>query len=72
MDNLDAPWSSAQPYHHNGLHEMFIPAANMIRAAGLGVWANGPHISVNGSHEADTEAWQKYLEVSLVRISHRF
>lgn len=34
-------WSSSQPYHTDGLQEMFIPAAKLVRTAGLDVWANG-------------------------------
>lgn len=64
LDNLDAPWSSWQPLHKDGLKEMYIPTAKLVRAAGLDVWANGPHISVNGTREASTSAWQEYLEVS--------
>ena len=49
LDNFDTAWSSPQPYHPDGLHEMYLPAVQMIRRRGLGVWANGPHVAHDGS-----------------------
>lgn len=63
LDNMDAAWSSAQPYHPDGLHEMYLPAAAMVRRRGLGVWANGPHVAHNGSAERPAPAWRAYLEL---------
>ena len=64
LDNLDAPWSSSQPYHTDGLQEMFIPAAKIVRNHGLGVWANGPHVSKTGAFEANASSWKEYLELA--------
>ena len=64
LDNLDAPWSSAQPYHPDGYHEMYVPAARLARARGLDVIANGPHVAHNGSTEADARVWQPYLDLA--------
>jgi hypothetical protein len=64
LDNMDAPWSSSQPYHQDGLQEMFIPAAKMVRDKGLGVWANGPHISKDGHVEANASQWKPYLDLA--------
>lgn len=64
LDNNDAPWSSAQPWTDDGLHRMYLPAARLVRAAGLGVWANGPHVSKDGTREASAAAWRPYLELA--------
>ena len=64
LDNLDAPWSSSQLYHTDGLQEMFIPAAKIVREHDLGVWANGPHVSKTGSFEANATAWKHYLHLA--------
>jgi len=64
LDNLDTAWSSAQPYHPDGLSRMYAPAAAMVRGRGLGVWANGPHVAVNGSLEAPANTWRPYLELA--------
>ena len=63
MDNLDAPWSAPNE-NPNGLNEMYIPAANIVRKANLGLWQNGPHISKNGSIEANASTWKKYIDLS--------
>jgi alpha-galactosidase len=63
LQNLDAPWSAPNETP-NGLNEMYIPAANMVRANNLGVWQNGPHISKDGKIEANASAWKKYIELS--------
>ena len=60
MDNLDASWSAPNE-NPNGLQEMYIPAAKMVRQANLGVWANGPHISSDGIKEANASTWKEYL-----------
>ena len=63
LDNLDAPWSA--PHENSqGLEEMYIPAAELVRNAGLGIWANGPHVSKTGQVEANAATWRKYLELS--------
>ena len=64
LDNLDAPWSAAQPYHPDGYHEMFVPAARLVRARGMKVIANGPHVAHNGSTEAAAPVWQPYLDLA--------
>ena len=64
MDNNDAPWSAPNE-KNSGLGAMYQPAANYISQSGLGVWANGPHVSSNGSDiRANASEWQKYLKYS--------
>ena len=60
LDNLDAPWSSTQPYHPDGLHEMYVPAVEELRRRKMGVWANGPHVLSDGSVE-NASLWSEYL-----------
>ena len=60
LDNLDAPWSSTQPYHPDGLREMYVPAVEELRRRKMGVWANGPHVLSDGSVE-NASLWSEYL-----------
>jgi hypothetical protein len=63
MDNNDAPWSSTGE-NPDGLVNMYRPAAAIVKKRGLGVWANGPHVSKNGTIHANASEWSKYLEYS--------
>ena len=63
LDNMDAPWSAPNETR-KGLEEMYIPAVKLVQQAGLGVWANGPHVSKVGHTDADAAAWRKFLELS--------
>ena len=64
LDNNDAPWSSSQPYHPDGLTRMYLPAAALVKKRGLGVWTNGPHLAHDGSLQVAASAWRPYLELS--------
>jgi hypothetical protein len=63
LDNNDSPWS-APDENKKGLESMYLPAARMVQQAGLGVWANGPHVSKTGHINANATEWHKYLEYS--------
>ena len=44
---------------------MYIPAAQIVRSKGLGIWANGPHVSSNSSDiRANATEWAKYLDLA--------
>jgi hypothetical protein len=63
LDNNDAPWSA--PHENpNGINEMYRPAAEFVTSQGLGVWANGPHVSKDGAIRASSSAWAPYLAYS--------
>ena len=40
-----APFARGGGCRSTGLQDMFIPAAKVVRGHGLGVWANGPHVT---------------------------
>lgn len=62
MDNLDPPWRDNEP--SNALHAMYIPAANIVKAHGLEIIANGPHLGHNDIHTGNTSEWKTYLDLS--------
>ena len=64
LDNMDTEWSTHLPANRDGLHKMYAPAASMVRANGLDVWANGPHIQANGSIGGGADAWRPLLELA--------
>jgi hypothetical protein len=66
MDNNDASWSAPLPENYkNAIERMYLPAADYIKKAGLGVWTNGPHVSKNSSViRANASTWKRYLEYS--------
>lgn len=63
LDNNDAPWS-ARNQNPNGISQMYRPAAEFVKRNGLGVWANGPHVSKDGTIHANARTWAPYLAYS--------
>jgi hypothetical protein len=64
LDNMDTAWSAHDDRDRDGLARMYAPAAALVRAAGLDVWANGPHVQHDGSAGPPPAVWRPFLSLA--------